>query len=217
MYAQVIEFASHFGDKKFAVQIALKAREKQKGILSLAAKPLDEAEKLIGEDKPDEAIRKLEEFRLTYGELAMMAPELEARAQRLSAAPTVVAQSREQEIMRKILLGDAAFLREDYLSAYRHYREAATMYPEAQTASRAAEKLARLMEDSAIAAAIKQQRIEAECKPLIARADRLIRMGELDEAREVCQKLIEEHPDTEWSAQAAETLKSLEPGTSESE
>jgi len=211
-YGQVVTFAAGLGDKKFAVQAALKAQAKQKEILTRAAKPLDEAEKLLQQNKPAEAMQKIEEFRLAYGNLTSVVPELDARLQMLLASPALVAESREREINQKILLGDAALLRKDYLSAYRHYREAATTYPEAEAAKRAAEKMAGLMDDPDIAAAIRRQQAEAECKPLLARAERCIQTGDLDQAREVCRQVIRDHPDTEWAARAAEILDSLDPG-----
>ena len=66
------------------------------------------------------------------------------------------------------------------------------------------------MENPTIVEAIKKQQIEAECKPLIARAEWLVRMGNSDEARDICEKVMAQHPETDWAKRAAEILKSIE-------
>ena len=208
-YSQLIKVAFGLGEEKYAVQAALKAKAQQKAILDTAAKSLDEIEKLVKEGKVAEAADKLGECLVTHVALMRAAPELAARFRQICESPEFLKYDREQQAQRRVELGDASFQRQKYLGAYKHYRAVTVMFPETEAARLAEERLAKLLEDKTISAALKQQETEAACQPLMIRARALVNVGRSDEARFICQQLIAEHPDTTWAEQAAELLREL--------
>ena len=209
IYGRLIELTERIGDTKDSVKTRLAAMKKQDAIRSEIAKPLDEAEKLLADGKPDQAYEKIEQFEREYEELFAIMPDLEARVTELKNSPVLAEQDREQEVMRKILAGDAALMRNDYLSAERYYRDAATMYPEVKAKEIAAKKLAGMLKDPRVMEAMEEQRVRRECRPLLARAEHKMLWGELEEAKQVCDQIIEIHPETEWADQARDILKRI--------
>ena len=205
-YGAVIALAEEMGQNKLAVRNMLKAIEKRKEIVADISKPLAEAEKLIKEGKAADARKILEDFEREYASIIETIPELKGRHVELSETPEIREENREQEVQRKILAGDAALLRKDYLSAEKHYRAAATMDTGADAREAAAKKLADMLNDPAIVAAMKVQRIARECKPLVARARYLVRIGRGAEARLICRDIINAYRETEWAEAAQEIL-----------
>jgi len=210
IYQQLIAYTERMGDSKLTVANRLKAKEKCKQILAQVVKPLDEAEGLVKAGKIEEAQKILQRFPDTAGRMMDLVPEIKQRYRALLNDPGILAVNREAEVQQRILAGDTALLRQDYVGAEQHYRTAATLYPEVKASQVAAQKLAQMLSDPKIVAALKAQQIERECKPLVARARYLVRMLEYDQARATCEQVIERYPDTEWAEQAREILNSIE-------
>jgi len=210
IYQDLIAFTKSVGDSKLSVSSRVKAQDKCKEILTQVVKPLDEAESLIKAGKVEDANKILQRFPGEAGAFMDLVPEIKQRYEGILKAPEMVALTREAEVQQRILAGDTALLREDYVGAEQHYRAAATLYPDVKSSQVAAQKLAQMLADPKIVAALKAQQIERECKPLVARARYLVRMMDYDAARATCQEIIERYPDTEWAAQAKEILGQIE-------
>ena len=209
VYNQLIEVAGRMGDNKEAVQSAIKAKVKQKEILAQAAKPLDEAQKLVDEGKAAEASAKIREFNETYAGLADISDEIKDRLRSLSRAPEILQAGREEDAQKRILIGDTALLREDYVGAVRHYRYVVTTYPGTASARTAGEKLAAMMNDPTVAAAVESQETEIKCRTLLGQAETYRVRRQYTDARAICEHVVAEYPDTEWAKKAAEMLAEI--------
>ena len=206
-YERLIATAGRLGEEKYAVAAALTAKSQQKAIVDGAAKSLGEIEKLVKEGKVAEAADKLAECLATHNALMRAAPELAVRFRQINESPEFLQHDRELQAARRIELGDASFERTKYLGAYKHYRAVTVMFPETEAARLAEERLAKLLEDKTISAALKQQEIDAACQPLMIRARALVKVERVREAQAICRQIIEEHPDTTWAEQASELLR----------
>lgn len=209
IYDSLIEFAAELPESKYAVESAIKAKGKQKAIRAAAEKMLVEAEKFIKDGKPGEAIAKLDEFEMGSRELLRLAPELKARYEQLTSTPEFAAVMAERAAQKRLLRGDAAMLREKYFSAYMHYRAVAINYPKSAAAKVASEKMAKLLADPRIKGAMREQEIEAECVPLLARAKALLALQRSGEAKAICDRIVEKYLESVWAEQASKLLKAI--------
>jgi tetratricopeptide (TPR) repeat protein len=215
-YEAIARTTRPYREDKKMVSYLLKASEKQQEIVGKMTQPLEKAEKLIKEDKPAEAHALLESFAENSQALFGLMPGVKERYDALMAVPAMTKEAKESEVQQKILLGEAALARGDYIGAQKHYREATTNYPESPSREKAAAKLAELLDDPAMVEKIREQQISRVCRPRLARARYLVNIGQPEEAREICEKLIEEFPDTEYADKARallDTLAQERPGT----
>jgi len=209
LYGDAIRLAKSLTLSKMTVQYRLDMEKRRKAILANAGKPLDAVEKLIKAKKITEAVAQLEEYGRKYAALMALVPSLKNRYEKLLGMQAVRTENREQEGQARVTAGDVALLREDYLGAKGYYETAMGMYPGTEAAKTAARKLAKLMEDPKIRAAIEQQRIEIECGPLLARARHLVRMLEPEEAAKICSHVLEKYPKTKWAEEAQRILDEI--------
>jgi tetratricopeptide (TPR) repeat protein len=209
VYDEIIAVADRIGQQKHAVQAKIKAQAKQKEVLGLVVKPLDEAEELLNKDKPEEAVEKLKSFERSYQMFLRLSPDIRARYQALQSAPKVQKQNRELEANERIQLGDAAALREDYVSAARYYREALTRHPNTAAAQDASKKLTQMQSDPKIIEAMKLQEIDVKVRPIIMHAETMLRLRNFDDARRDCERILTEFPESSWAKRAREILQGL--------
>jgi len=210
LYGELIRATESMKENKVVVSSRLKAIEKRKEILANIIKPLDEIEKLLEAGKTAEAQKLLQKFKREHRAMIKAVRGIRARFLRISKDPEVIMVDQEQEVQQRIIAGDTALLRNDFITAESHYRSAATMYVDVPACKEAAAKLAKMLNDPEITAAKELQLVERECKPLVARARYLIQTDKLDDARKICKQLIAAHPETKWAAEAQEILNSLD-------
>lgn len=209
VYDEIVAKAEKIGKEKYALDNLDKAKKAQQGILSNLAKPLTEAEKLLKAKKPLKALEKIEEFEEAYKPFRTIAPELKERVDKLSSAPEIRHELKEQAVKTRITLGDAAVARKDYATAMEHYRAGSTMFLDTKAAAVAKKKLVELENDPNIAALAKQQKTAKDCEILLLRAKTLLKMGHNLEAQATCERIIENYPKSDWAKQAAELLKEI--------
>lgn len=209
IYSEVAAAADRIGRKKYAVQAKLKALDKQKGILDQISKPLAEAEQFMAEDKAPEAVDKMKEFEASSRAFLQLSPEIRTRYAALAALPKIKKQGRELDVRQRILLGDAALAREDYTSAARHYRGAATLYPDTVAAQEATKKLAEMQANPDIVEAMKLQEIDVKVRPIIMHAETMFRLRNYEEARKDCERILADYPECTWAKRAREILAQI--------
>ena len=110
-------------------------------------------------------------------------------------------------------MGDAAIARGDYLRAKRMYEEAATIYPDAKNVKAASEKLAKMLQDAKIVEALNQQTMEADCKPLLLRAEMFMEQQEYGKAKLLLESIVEKYPKSSWAKSAEELLGTIKART----
>lgn len=216
-YGDVAESAASMPDSKMTVRYRLDMLKQQEAIVTQARQPLDEIEKLVKDKKTADAVAKLEEYKNKYGALMELVPELRDRYQSFLGTQEVRTENREQECMMRVMAGDTALLRQDYLTAKRHYETAMGMYPGTDAAKAAAKKLAQLLEDPKIGAAITSQQLERQCAPLLARARYFMRMQNPAGAADACKLVIRTHPKTKWATEAQEILDEIDEAAPEND
>ena len=217
IYERLIRFTSRLGKKKYAVEALLKAQGLQQNILSDAAKSLAEIEKLFKEGKVAEAAGKLEEFEATQAVFLKVSKDLQSRVKLIRRSPEMLQYELEKMAALKIKMGDAAFMRGRYVTAYERYKEVILRYPGTKAAEEARKKQVKLLGDPEIVEAMGAQRIERRCKPLIMRARALVRLKRTKEAQLICEQIVAEHPGSTWAEQAAEILAGMEKSAKEEE
>jgi tetratricopeptide (TPR) repeat protein len=209
LYDDVIKKTSRYRDSKKMVRHLLNAQKKQLAILKKIAKPLDDAEKLLKEGKAAEAREVLAAYKEKNGKFLKAEPDLKKRFDALFDTPAIAEENREAEVRRKILAGDAALRRKDYLTAEKYYREATRLHLDTEARQKATDKLAAMLADEEIVAAMKQQQLDRECQPLLARAKYLLRLDEFDGVKKLCDRIIKDYPDSEYANQAQELLDGM--------
>lgn len=206
---QIVTEAAQAPDPAAVKEFVTKAQAKQKTILDAVDKPLDEAENLLKDGKTSEAADKLEAFAKSSAALLAAIPELKTRYDHLANRDDLRKEGHEDAVQKRVTLGDQALQREDYLTAARQYRAAATLYPETDAARAAAEKLAQMQNDPKIAEGLKQQEVDALCKPIFTHAENMIRNKQYDEARADCARLMDQFAATSWADRAKALLETI--------
>lgn len=208
-YDKIIEKADHLGKEDVAIDVSLKAKKAQEDVRNTAAKLLIEAEDLLTQSSAIDAVKKLEMFKSNCASLLKIAPELKARFDRLTASPEIRQASRELAAMKTLALGDAARGQHDYPEALRRYKSVLSAYADTTSARAASERIADMEGDTDIAEALKQQRVESVCKPLLLEARSKMEAGDPAAAEAACMKIIADYPKSAWAAQASELLKQI--------
>jgi len=209
-YDLLIAEAEKMGLKRYAATQIKRAQSAQEKILKPANDLLDEAEKLIQNEKADEAAEKLREVEESWAYLLKVSPELSERYTSLGGVPVLADEAREKEAASKLRIGDAAMARKDYATAYQTYTALATAYADTEAGMNAKKKLADMLGDPTVKQAMAEQKTEATCRLLIARANAFYNADRLAEARAACEKLVMDHPDTKWAKDAVELLDLIE-------
>ena len=112
----------------------------------------------------------------------------------------------------------AAALEEDehYVAARRAYEQVVEEYEDTAAGREAKRRLERIEDDAGIQRTIAERRARDEAERWFDLADRFAAVKLYDEARTYYEKLVAEHPDTEFASRAKQRLSKLpRPATSE--
>ncbi len=66
-----------------------------------------------------------------------------------------------------------------------------------------------MQSDPAIVEAMKLEETDVRVRPMITRAETMLRLKEYEKAREECEKIIAEYPESSWTERAKEILEEI--------
>lgn len=208
LYGKIVTVAEKQTKLKDAATVD-QAKKKQADILKTATALLDEADKLLAAKKPTEAIAKLDAFMATYADLQAAVPDLKSRVQKISGDPSVAQDRQEQEVRKSMLIGDAAYVREDYMNALRRYQLAASLAPDTEASRQAAEKVNQWQNDPKFMEGLRKQEAETRGRLLFLQAETLRAQGKADDATAVYQQILKDFAETSYAARAQDALDQL--------
>ena len=179
------------------------------GIYQYIGQPLAAAEEALKRNDTAAALKALEFFEKHYINFNIIL-EFRNRYQQIADNKTIVMEKHERISKQKLVAADAAYNREDYLSAHKRYSTAARLYTETKSAKTAQTKLDKMLADPVIAAALEQQTAKFECTALLGRAGILLGEGRRTKARAIYDQIIVKYPNTEWAEKASQRKTELD-------
>jgi outer membrane protein assembly factor BamD (BamD/ComL family) len=188
---------------------AEQARQRLNEIEALAGEQLAAADKLIQEEKFQEAIGLLFEVKRTFAG-SRAAAAAEARLQELSKSPALLAATRKAAA--EDLLADAKLYMDsgDLLRGVACYKQAAQQYGDTPHGRKAQEALAAFDADEEFQKRLKACEADARCRTLLSLARSYRANRVFDAAKTNYNQVLDQFPDTQFATLASQELKALE-------